>query len=41
MASGNDIRAAQESYNGFVGIVKWGTILSIIAVTFVVGLIAS
>ena len=41
MASGNDMRAAQESYAGFIGLVKWGTILTAIVAVVVVGLIAS
>ena len=41
MASCNDMRAAQESYAGFIGLVKWGTILTAIVAVVVVGLIAS
>ena len=41
MASGNDMRAAQESYAGFIGLVKWGTILTAIVAVVVVSLIAS
>lgn len=40
MASGNDMRAANESYGGFITLVKWGTILSAIAAAFVVYLIS-
>lgn len=40
MASGNDIKAAEETYAGFVGMVKWGTIVTFIATAIVVVLIA-
>jgi len=40
MASGNDIKAAEETYAGFVGMVKWGTIVTLIATAIVVVLIA-
>ncbi len=41
MASGNDMKAANETYTGFIGMVKWGAIAVAIVVIFVVGLIAS
>jgi hypothetical protein len=40
MASGNDMKAANESYTGFLGLLKWGAILSAITVAFVVFLIS-
>jgi len=40
MASGNDMKAANQTYDGFISLVKYGTILSVIAVAFVVFLIA-
>lgn len=40
MASGNDMKAANESYTGFLALLKWGTILSVITVAFVIFLIA-
>lgn len=40
MASGNDIKAAEETYAGFVGMVKWGSIVTLIATAIVVVLIA-
>jgi hypothetical protein len=40
MASGNDIKAAEETYAGFVGMVKWGTIISAVTAAIVVVLIA-
>jgi len=41
MASGNDIKAATETYAGFTSLVKWGTIATVILVAGVVALIAS
>ena len=41
MASGNDMRAATETYAGFTALVKWGTIVSLIVAAGVVLLIAS
>lgn len=40
MASGNDMKAASETYSGFIALVKWGTILSAVAAAVVVALIA-
>ena len=40
MASGNDMRAAQDTYAGFTVLVKWGTIASALVAAFVVFLIA-
>ncbi|MCB2080508.1 MAG: aa3-type cytochrome c oxidase subunit IV [Novosphingobium sp.] len=41
MATGKDMDTANETYGGFISLVKWGTILSAVAAVFVVGLIAS
>lgn len=47
MASGNetastkDIKAATETYNGFIKAATWGTLVIILIAAFVVGLIAS
>lgn len=41
MASGNDIKAATETYNGFVKAATWGTVACIVIVAAVVGIIAS
>ncbi|MGF7152748.1 aa3-type cytochrome c oxidase subunit IV [Novosphingobium gossypii] len=47
MASGNDstsvndIKAATETYNGFIKAATWGTVVIILITAFVVGLIAS
>ncbi len=40
MASGNDMKMANASYSRFLGLLKWGAILSAIAAAFVVFLIA-
>ena len=40
MASGNDMKAAEQTYDGFVSMVKWGSIVSAIAVAVVILLIA-
>ncbi len=40
MASGNDIRAAQETYGGFLVFLKWGTAIAVAAAALVVALIA-
>jgi hypothetical protein len=40
MASGNDMKAANQSYSGFISLVKIGTIASVIVAAFVVFLIA-
>lgn len=40
MASGNDMKAANDSYSGFITLVKIGTIASVLVAAFVVFLIA-
>jgi Bacterial aa3 type cytochrome c oxidase subunit IV len=40
MASGNDMKAANESYSGFITLVKIGTVASAVVAAFVVFLIA-
>ncbi|WP_334182375.1 aa3-type cytochrome c oxidase subunit IV [Novosphingobium sp.] len=40
MASGNDIKTATETYNGFVKVTAWSTGVIIVIVAFVVSLIA-
>jgi len=40
MAVENDITSANETYSGFVGLVKWGTIATIAIVAIVVLIIA-
>ena len=41
MASGNDMRAASETYAGFTALVKWGTVVTTIVAVGVILLIAS
>lgn len=40
MTSGNDIRAARETYNGFVKAATWGTAICVVAVAIVIFVIA-
>ena len=40
MASGQDIKAATETYNGFVKVTAWSTGIIVVIVAFVVSLIA-
>ncbi len=40
MASGNDMKTANESYGGFIGMLKWGAVVTAI-VTLVVVLLIS
>lgn len=41
MASGNDMNAHESTYSGFLGLVKWGSILTVLVVAFVIIKIAS
>lgn len=40
MAVETNIKSANETYSGFVGLVKWGTIATVAIVTIVVLIIA-
>jgi len=40
MASGHDMKAANETYSGFVTIVKYSSIVAAVATAFVVFLLA-
>lgn len=40
MAESHDIREAKDTYEGFLSLLKWGAILSIITTAFVLWLIA-
>jgi hypothetical protein len=40
MASGNDMKSAESTYNGFLGMLKWGTIAAAVVTAFVIILIA-
>lgn len=41
MASGNDMKAHESTYIGFIGLVKWGSILTVLVTAFVIYMIAS
>lgn len=41
MASGNDMKAHESTYTGFIGLVKWGSILTVLVTAFVIYKIAS
>lgn len=41
MASGTDIKAATETYNGFIKATTWSTAVVVVLVAIVVGVIAS
>lgn len=40
MASGNDMKAAEQTYEGFTVMVKWGSIVAAVATGIVILLIA-
>lgn len=40
MSSGNDMKSANESYDGFTTLVKWGTICVAIVAAFVIFIIS-
>lgn len=40
MASGNDIKAATETYGGFIGLFKWGSVVAAVVTAGVIALIA-
>ncbi|MFA7604391.1 MAG: aa3-type cytochrome c oxidase subunit IV [Novosphingobium sp.] len=41
MASGNDMKAANETYSGFTSMIKWGAIVAAVATSVVVALLAA
>lgn len=41
MASGNDMKAHESTYTGFIGLVKYGSILTVLVTAFVIYMIAS
>ena len=40
MASGNDMKSAESTYSGFLGLLKWGSIAAALITAIVVILIA-
>jgi Bacterial aa3 type cytochrome c oxidase subunit IV len=41
MASGNDMKVAESTYGGFLGMLKWGSVITAIVVVVVIALISS
>lgn len=41
MAGNGDMKVHEQTYGGFLGLLKWGTIASILVVVLVVYLLAS
>lgn len=41
MAGGNDMKAHESTYTGFIGLVKYGSILTVLVTAFVLYMIAS
>jgi hypothetical protein len=41
MAETGDMKAHEQTYTGFIGLLKWGTVASAIVAAFVVYLLAS
>jgi hypothetical protein len=39
MASGNDMKAHESTYTGFIGLVKWGSIATVLTTVFVIYMI--
>lgn len=40
MASGNDMRAANNTYSGFLVMLKWGSIATVLVTAFVIFMIS-
>ncbi len=40
MASGNDMKSAESTYSGFLGLLKWGGIAAVLVTALVIVLIA-
>lgn len=40
MASGNNMKAAESTYSGFINLVKYGTVIVVLLTALVVALIA-
>lgn len=41
MSSGNDMKMHESTYNGFIGLVKWGSILTALVTIFTIYMIVS
>ncbi len=40
MASGNDMKAANSTYEGFIGLLKWGSVVTALVTILVISLIS-
>ncbi len=40
MADGNDMKMHEGTYSGFVGLVKWGSIATVLVTAFVIYMIS-
>lgn len=40
MASGNDMKAASATYTGFLTLLKWGSVITVLVTALVIALIA-
>jgi len=40
MASGNDMKAANATYTGFLTLLKWGSVITVLVTALVIALIA-
>lgn len=40
MASGNDMKAANATYSGFLTLLKWGSVITVLVTALVIALIA-
>lgn len=40
MATGNDMKAHNSTYSGFIGLVKWGTLATVLITALVILLIS-
>lgn len=40
MASGNDMKAHSSTYEGFIGLIKWGSVLTAVVTAFVIYMIS-
>jgi hypothetical protein len=40
MASGNDLKAAESTYSGFITMLKWGSVAVVLVVALVITLIS-
>ena len=41
MASGNDMKAAESTYGGFLGLLKWGSLATAVVTVIVIALISN